>query len=442
MKPRLVAFAFAVLVAAAATSGAPARADGLPPATAYDVRVSYKLLATSYYKPVRPAVLFAGALAALAAVAHVRGIALALPDLRNAGEGAGLARLESAIAASARRLHLTTKRASYIAIAGMARSVGDRYTQFFTPDDLKAFKDALDPEKISGIGVIVAPDTASGYIQAAYVMPGTPADRAGLQGGDDIVSVDGISTKGMKQDDVTHVLRGRSGTIAHVLPARAGKDLPMVAIVRAPVSPPTVVYRMLPGDVGYLAVFAFGQETPDQFDAALDKVRAQGARSLVVDLRNNGGGYVDSAVRISQLFIADKPIMTVEQRGLPDQTVRGYDAPVVDLPTAVLVNQYSASASEITAGALQDDGVATLVGARTFGKGVMQDVTPLADGAAIKITIAHYLTPSNRDINLKGIVPDVVVDENKNARFGDPANDAQLRAALAALQKKVALKGP
>lgn len=425
-----------------ASLGSPAYAAGLPAATAYNVRASYRLLSTSYYKPVKGQVLIAGGLKGLADVAHRWGIPLRLPDLHQVSGTAALDRLDDAIADAAVRLHVSPQRASYFAIAGMASSVGDKYTRFFTPDELKDFKDSLDPEKISGIGVIVAPDTATGYIQAAYVVPGTPADRAGLQGGDDIVAVDGVSTKGMKQDDVTHVLRGRTGTVAHVTTARNGKDLPPVAIVRAPVSPPTVIYQMLPDKVGYLAVFAFGQETPDQFDAALDKVRAQGAQSLVVDLRNNGGGYVDSAIRISQLFISDKAILTVEQRGAPAQTIRAYDAPVVGLPTAVLVNQYSASASEITAGALQDDGAATLVGARTFGKGVMQDVTPLADGSAIKITIAHYLTPSDRDINLKGIVPDVVVAENKDARFGDPAHDAQLRAALTALQKKVAVKGP
>jgi carboxyl-terminal processing protease len=324
----------------------------------------------------------------------------------------------------------------------MAKAVGDKYTVFLTPNDLKQFRDGLDPEKISGIGVIVAPDAATGYIQAAYVMPGTPADKAGLQGGDDIVSVDGISTKGMQQDGVTKILRGRTGTIARVGTARGGATLPTVAIVRAQVSPPTVIYRMLPDHVGYLAVFAFGQETPDQFGLALQRVRDQGAQSLVVDLRNNGGGYVRSAIQIAQNFIADKPLLTVEQRGVPDQTVTADDGATVALPMAVLVNENSASASEITAGALQDDGAAMLVGAKTFGKGVMQDVTPLSDGSAIKITIAHYLTPSNRDINLKGIVPDVLVEENKGARYGDPVHDAQLRAAIVALQKKVAVKSP
>jgi carboxyl-terminal processing protease len=434
--------ALAVLALMAGLSAAAVRADALPAATAYNVRESYRLLATNYYKPVDDRVLFEGALAGLAAQAHKKGVRLALPDLRGLSRGMALDRIDGAIAAAATSMHMTASDASYLAIDGMAKSLGDKYTQFFTSNDYKQFREALDPEKISGIGVIVAPDAATGYIQAAYVMPGTPADGAGIRGGDDIVSVDGTSTHGMVQEGVTKILRGRTGTVARVGTTRDGKTLPVVSIVRAQVSPPTVIYRMLPGDVGYLAIFAFGQETPDQFKLALDRVRQQGAQSLVVDLRNNGGGYVRSAVEIAQNFIANKPLLTVEQRGFPTQTVQAEDVPTVTLPMAILVNQYSASASEIAAGALQDDGAAMLVGNKTFGKGVMQNVTQLSDGSAIKITIAHYLTPSNRDINLKGIVPDVLVDENKDARFGDPAHDAQLRAALAALQKKVAVKAP
>jgi len=434
--------ALAALILVAGLSLAPARAGSLPAETAYNVRESYRLLSTSYYKPVEDGVLLDGALAGLIAQAHRKGVKLTLPALHDLDTNVALTRLDSAIAAAAVRLHVSPTDASYFAIDGMAKSVGDKYTVFLTPNDLKQFRDALDPEKISGIGVIVAPDTATGFIQAAYVVPGTPADKAGLQGGDDIVSVDGISTKGMQQDGVTKILRGRTGTVAHVGTSRSGAALPVVAIVRAQVSPPTVIYRMLPDHVGYLAVFAFGQETPDQFNLALQRVRDQGAQSLVIDLRNNGGGYVRSAIQIAQNFIANKPLLTVEQRGVPDQTVDADGSATVTLPMAVLVNQYSASASEITAGALQDDGAALLVGAKTFGKGVMQDVTPLSDGSAIKITIAHYLTPSNRDINLKGIVPDVLVEQNKDARFGDPIHDAQLRAAIAALQKKVAVKTP
>jgi carboxyl-terminal processing protease len=160
----------------------------------------------------------------------------------------------------------------------------------------------------------------------------------------------------------------------------------------------------------------------------------------VLDLRNDGGGYVDSALDISSRFIANKRLLTYEQRGRQNTTIRADSNPSIVLPVSILVNQYTASAAEITAGALQDDGIATLVGAKTFGKGVMQTLTPLPDGAAIKITTAHYLTPNNHDINLRGIMPDVSILENPDARFGDAEHDAQLRAAMALLQKKIAAK--
>jgi carboxyl-terminal processing protease len=184
----------------------------------------------------------------------------------------------------------------------------------------------------------------------------------------------------------------------------------------------------------------FGRSTPAEFDTAVARLTSQGAKALVLDLRNDGGGYVNSALDISSRFIASKPIVTVEERGKRATTIDADNDPSIALPVTVLVNQFTASASEITAGALQDDGIGMLVGARTFGKGVMQTLTPLPDGAAIKITTAHYLTPNNRDINLRGIDPDVVVDENRDARFGEVDKDAQLRAAMAVLQKKIAEK--
>jgi carboxyl-terminal processing protease len=195
---------------------------------------------------------------------------------------------------------------------------------------------------------------------------------------------------------------------------------------------------MLSDGIGYVWVMEFGRATPTEFDTAIARLRDSGAKALVLDLRNDGGGYVNSALDISSRFIANKALLTVEERGKRATTIDADGDPSVTIPVTVLVNQYTASASEITAGALQDDGIGMLVGAKTFGKGVMQTLTPLPDGAAIKITTAHYLTPSHRDINLRGIVPDVSVDENRDARFGDVATDAQLRAAIGVLQKKLA----
>jgi carboxyl-terminal processing protease len=264
-----------------------------------------------------------------------------------------------------------------------------------------------------------------------------------LRVGDVFIAIDGTVVKGMTVDNASRLLRGSAGTLVAVNVQRQGDAQPLAfSIKREEVQPPTVVFRMLQGDVGYVWVMAFGKGTPDEFNTAITRLKDQGARALVFDLRNDGGGYVDSALRISQRFIANKALVTVEERGEHATTIEADNQATIGLPVTVLVNQYTASASEITAGALQDDGIGDLVGTKTYGKGVMQTLTPLPDGAAIKITTAHYLTPNHRDINLRGIDPDVRVEEPRDARFGDVDKDAQLRAALQLLQRKIASAKP
>ncbi len=412
----------------------------LPPAMAEDVNESYRLLTTTYYRPIEPQAILDRARGGLIDYAHKHGAKIDVAPLHAAADSMSTTQaLDGAIADAAASAHGSTTEYAYAAITAMAKAADDRYTQFMTPEEYKQFKDALDPEKISGIGVLISPDEATGLIDVSYVVPGTPAEKAGLQPGDTIATIDGQSTKGFTTEAASKMLRGKAGTPVRLGIVRGTAQPNDVAITRSELEPPTVVYKMLPGSIGYIYVLAFGQSTPSEFDAAVARVKAAGAKALVFDLRNDGGGYVESALQISERFIASKPLLTVQERGAADTTVTADDDAVqVEVPTTVLVNEYTASASEITAGALQDDGVASLIGTRTFGKGVMQTLTQLADGAAIKITTAHYLTPSHRDINLKGIEPDVSVIEPKDSRFGDPSKDPQLRAALDFLNKKIA----
>lgn len=413
----------------------------LPYQVAGDVSQSFALLTTKYYEPVDPQVLLAAASDALAQTAHKHGVTISPPALHAQSDGeATMAQLDDAIAASASAAHASPSEFAYAAIDAMAKATNDRYTQFFTPDEFNAFKNALDPKRISGIGVMIQPDTASGYVRITYVLPATPAERAGLQVGDFITAVDGATTKGLSVDGVSGRLRGKAGSVVSVTVQRSGASATSVSITRQDVQPPTVVFKMLPDGIGYIWVMEFGRATPGEFDTAVARLRDGGAKAIVLDLRNDGGGYVNSALDISSRFIANKALLTVVERGERPQTYDAGDDASVTLPVTVLVNQFTASASEITAGALQDDGISKLVGAKTFGKGVMQTLTPLPDGAAIKITTAHYLTPNHRDINLRGIDPDLRVDENRDARFGDVTTDAQLRAAIDLLQKKIAEK--
>jgi carboxyl-terminal processing protease len=418
--------------------------DELPGPVAADVHESYRLLTSSFYNPVDPQALLAAAADALADEGHKRGVAIVPPILHvEAQTDDTMAELDAAITESADAAHAAPTDFAYAAIDAMARAVDDRYTQFFTPEEFRAFNAALDPERISGIGVMIVSDETSGSVRISYVVPGTPADRAGLHPGDVLLAIDGSSARGLSVENASRLLRGKAGSVASVVVTRAGESGPLTfSIRREEVQPPTVVFRMLPGDIGYIYVMAFGKATPAEFDTAVERLRDQRAKALVLDLRNDGGGYVDSALTISSRFIANRALVTIEERGEHATTIEAENEASVTLPVTVLVNQYTASASEITAGALQDDGIGTLIGTRTFGKGVMQTLTPLPDGAAIKITTAHYLTPRHRDINLRGIDPDVHVEENRDARLGEVDHDAQLRTALTLLQRKIAEAKP
>lgn len=404
-----------------------------------DLVQSYDALTTTYYSKVDAQAVLDGARKALDAELARRGLAATLPVMRSHGNrDQNIAAISAEIVRAENVSHEPETQLTYIAIRGMAASLGDQYTAFFTPEEFQKFNQALDPEKISGIGVLIEPDPATKYIRAFYVVPGTPADGAGIQSGDDFLSVNGVSTKGLNQDQAVKLLRGEAGSVVKLQVQRNGSSLGTLSVTRTDVQPPTVIYKMLAEKIGYVAILTFGKDTPDQFAAALDRLESQGVRAYVLDLRNNGGGYVNSALDISSKFINSDPLLTVEERGSRVYTVQAPQAALPPKPMAILVNRYTASASEITAGALQDDGIGVLVGEKTFGKGVMQSLTQLPDGAAIKVTTAHYLTPKNRDINLKGIVPDFAVTENTNARFGDVTNDAQLQAALNILSKKIA----
>ncbi len=195
---------------------------------------------------------------------------------------------------------------------------------------------------------------------------------------------------------------------------------------------------MLPGKIGYIDLTVFGRDTGDELNTALGRLQQEGARALVLDLRDNGGGYLEAAVAVSSKFISSGPIVSVESRASNITTLDADDTAINPLPLVVLVNGYTASASEITSSAIQDGGVGTIIGTKTFGKGVVQTIIPLPDKSAIKVTTARYLTPRNRDINHLGVTPDILVGENKHPQFGQPSKDEQLTRAIQYLQDKLA----
>jgi carboxyl-terminal processing protease len=332
------------------------------------------------------------------------------------------------------RGRVDTRQLVYAAIRGEVGALHDRYSVFFTAAELTGFTRALDGASFGGIGVQLAFDPAAKRWRAETVFPGSPAERSGLQNGDEIVAVDGTPLAALSDDGVSAALRGAVGTTVHLEVTRAGVALPQpLAVVRATVIPPDVTARLLRGDVGYVALRGFPLDAAAQLRAAIGRLAAQGAHAYVLDLRGNGGGYESAAVHVASLFLPAGPVVANEGRRGP-RVVESADGDALPAaPLAVLVDGDSASGAEVVAGALQDRKRATLVGTRTFGKGVAQEMFPLPDGSAIKLTTMRYYTAGGRFINGTGLEPDVTVAEPAGAVRGEPGADPQLDRALALL---------
>jgi carboxyl-terminal processing protease len=321
----------------------------------------------------------------------------------------------------------------------MLNSVHDKYTVFLTPKEYAALNEGLDGGSFAGTGIVIQVDDNTKYIDVSNVVPDGPADKAGIHQDDTITAIDGQSTKNLTLQQASSRLRGKAGTVVQLTVVRDGKPLSQpIAITRQQIHELSVYSKMLQNKIGYVELTVFGRDTGAELSRALDRLQQDGARAVVMDLRDNGGGYLEAALDVSSKFIASGPIVSVESRASNVTTYEAEDTAIPPLPLVVLVNGHTASASEITSGAIQDSGVGTIIGTRTFGKGVVQEILPMPDGSAIKITDARYLTPHNRDINHLGITPDITVDENKNARYGDMVKDAQLSRAVQFLNDKIA----
>jgi carboxyl-terminal processing protease len=343
---------------------------------------------------------------------------------------------------------------TYAAISGVLGSVKDRYTVFLSPKDYAALNDNLDGTSFGGVGISYSIDVKTKNLHVENVILEGPSDKAGVLPEDSITAIDGkpvpqllegAATLELQQKRVTQALRGDPGTRVQLTIQRNGKDLDPVTITRDTIHQPSVNSKMLPGDVGYVDLSVFGQTTGQELATALRRLDAQGAKAYVLDLRYNGGGYLNAAVDVASKFISNGPIVSVQSRAGTDTEYDAENTAIAPRPLAVLVNQYTASASEITAGAIQDSGVGTLVGVKTFGKGVVQTIFPMRDGSAVKITTARYFTPKGRDINTVGIEPEIHSDlpkDLKGIRMGDPKTDPQLVAALTYLNGRIAQNEP
>lgn len=319
------------------------------------------------------------------------------------------------------------------ALEGALRSLDDSYAAYFDPKDYQEFQNDSRGE-FFGIGITISVN-ADGQPQVVMPIEGTPAARAGLKAGDVISAIDGKSKAKWDSDEVVGLIRGPIGTKVTLTIKRGTKDPFKVTITRDRIVVPNVVKRMYPKGVGYVRLMGFNERSADELRAVLAELDKQGAKGFILDLRGNPGGLLRSAVDVASLFVKDGVIVRVDERGKPEEEERATGNTATDKPLVLLVDMHSASASEIVAGALQDYARATLVGVTTYGKGSVQSIRSLDNGGAIKLTIAHYLTPKKRVINQKGVTPENIVVMDPQLQ-GDDAKDTQLKRAIEVLRAK------
>ncbi len=310
---------------------------------------------------------------------------------------------------------------------GLVDAAGDQYTVFMNKEESQGFDDALTGNIGGGIGVEVG--TRNDVSTVVRVLKDNPAEKAGLEINDVIIKVNGESTKDQTLNDVVNKIRGDVDTSVKLTVNRAGEEKEF-SITREQVNNPSA-YGEVKDGVGVFTVTRFDDNTGELARAVAKDFKDQGVKSVVLDLRGNGGGYVTAAQAVAGIWL-DKQLVTSERRnGKVTEELKSTGSPILNgVPTVVLVNESSASASEIVAGALHDHKVAKLMGETTFGKGSVQKLVNLSDGATLKVTIARWFTPAGVNISEKGITPDTIV-----TRSGEDINanrDPQLEAALKA----------
>lgn len=325
---------------------------------------------------------------------------------------------------------IDAQKAVYGAIAGMAQSVGDPYTDFFDPKQAKAFKQDL-LGSFDGIGVEIG--IKKDVITVIAPLKGTPGERAGLKAGDQIIQIDGKSASGMSVEEAVTLIRGKRGTQVTLTIFREGWSKTQdIKIVRETIKVHPIEWEIKNGDVAYVTIHQFDQALSSDFRGVASEILKSPAKKIVLDLRNNPGGYLEVSQDVAGWFLERGQIVTIEDFGkdTPREEYRAEgNGALKDYPTIILVNNGSASASEILAGALRDNRSIKLVGEKSFGKGSVQEVVTLQDGQSfLKITVAKWLTPKGNSISEVGLEPDVKVamtDEDVEA-----GKDPQLQKAL------------
>jgi len=323
----------------------------------------------------------------------------------------------------------TDQERTYGAVRGMVESFKDPYTMFIEPPQTELQSQQLSG-KFGGIGASVRREDDGRIVLSPF--PDRPAAQAGVKEGDVLIKIDSTPIiSDTKFEAVTALLRGEVGTPVKVEVDRSGQPLAF-SITRAEISVPSVTWRMLgqaPG-VGYIKLNIFAQTSKDELVKGIEDLRKQGAQKLIFDLRDNGGGLLDSAIDVASQFIDGVVVSEKHRNGSQQDFKAEATGAARDLPLVVLVNGGTASASEIVSGALQDRGRAVLVGQKTYGKGSVQNVVGLSDGSSVHVTVAEWLTPKGRQLTGNGLDPDVAVEVTQDDV--DNGRDPQLDRAITA----------
>ncbi len=320
------------------------------------------------------------------------------------------------------------------AIKGMLESLGDEHTSYLDPVMYQAANAQLQGEEYTGIGAWV--DTSRKYLTIISPMPDSPAEKAGLKPNDQIIAIDGVDMTGVTGEVARQKVLGPDGSIVRLTIQRGDLAPFDVSVTRAAIKAPSVDSRILVGNVAYVHLFTFGDKTIGELQSALKNLMPQKPVGLILDLRNNGGGYLDTAIQVASQFIPDGTLMYEQYADGSKETLTAQSGGLAtQIPIVVLVNEGTASASEIVAGAIQDRGRGRLVGVTTYGKGSVQTYVGLVDQqGAVRVTVAYWLTPNGRLINKLGLTPDVSVpltDQDLSS-----GQDSQLAKAVELLTQK------
>ena len=311
---------------------------------------------------------------------------------------------------------------------GYIEGLGDPYSVYYDEEETKQMSESLSGE-FGGVGALMSQDRETGVITVLQVYDGSPAQEAGMRDGDTLYKVEGEEVTGEDLSDVVSKVKGEKGTQVTLTVLRADTgDEEKLTITRDTIEAQTVSCEMKEGNVGYIRITEFDTVTYEQYKEALEDLEDQGMERLIVDLRSNPGGNLDTVCDILDLMLPEGLIVYTEDKNGEREEYTSDEENQFDKPLVVMMNGYSASASEIFAGAIQDYGLGQVVGTQSYGKGVVQSVFDLQDGTSVKLTIAEYFTPNGRSIDGEGITPDVEVEYQYDEN--NPDADNQLEKAM------------